>query len=429
MMQQAADSVVHVKGRSLIKKQALLSGILSLFAALIYFAVEFPFPRVIATVALTAAAAYLLFYLFFDVISRFCYREACVFLSVMGVAVLTMVINFSGGIVSPFVFFYFCILISEALYGLENKFTLPVALAGYLAVVGGQFFGLLSYDNPWAREVYGSNMATLLIGAVTAAYMVLTRHSTKLMMRNLRAKIEQEEHENEGLLRKFSELNSTSQIGVLAHRIAHDLRGPISSISGYIQIEMVKEHSPEDAEALKELNSIVDNMDASLKGITRFGKAQQSQPEMVRLADFMRSLKAIISYSPQAVGVEFKLLYNEKLPAAVMGSRADLQQACFNILKNAVEAVRDNPDRKVIELDLKVEAANVRMVFADNGPGILPELLSTMFRKSITTKKDGTGVGLIITRDLLVRNGGDLKMRNREAGGLEVSVMLPLAQG
>ena len=56
----------------------------------------------------------------------------------------------------------------------------------------------------------------------------------------------------------------------------------------------------------------------------------------------------------------------------------------------------------------------------------MPEILSTLFRKSLTTKKDGTGVGLVITRDLLIRNDGDIELRNRPEGGLSVITRLPL---
>ncbi len=201
----------------------------------------------------------------------------------------------------------------------------------------------------------------------------------------------------------------------------------MSSISGYIQLEMAKERDAESAAALAEINSILDNMTESLRNITSFGKSRQVPPERIRLAEFIRSLLAVIAYSPHYKGVEIRKLYSEDLPAAVVVSRADLQQACFNILKNAVEAVVNNPEGKVLELDIRVSGPDVYLTISDNGPGMPEELLKNAGKKSVTTKKDGTGVGLMITRDLVVRNGGDLKMRNREEGGMAVSIRLPLA--
>ncbi len=410
-----------------MRQQALWSGLMSLFASLIYFAADFPFPRVIASIALVAAAAYFAYYLFFDLLCRTCYGQAGAALSVLGVTTLTLVVNFTGGIVSPFIFLYFCILISEALYGLENRATLPVALAGYLLVVAGQFTGLIPYFNPWAHDIYRSPLAVFLIAAVTAVYLTLTNRITRLIVTNLRAKLELGAAEKEALLRKFSELNATAQIGVLAHRIAHDLRGPISSVSGYIQIELLKKKTPEELETLGDLNSVVRNMEESLRGITRFGRTAAGNQEKILLADFMESLLAIVAYSPQASGVQFKKLFPAKLQAGAEGSRADLQQAYFNIIKNAVEAVRDNPGDKIIEIDIKTDGGEARISVADNGPGIPPEIFGSLFNKSVTTKKEGTGVGLIITKALLEQNAGGIELRNRAEGGLSVLTRLPLA--
>jgi len=88
--------------------------------------------------------------------------------------------------------------------------------------------------------------------------------------------------------------------------------------------------------------------------------------------------------------------------------------------------VRDNSDAKVIEVDIRAEGPDALITVSDNGPGIVPEILKNIFRKSITTKKDGTGVGLVITRDLLMHGDGDVQLRNREEGGLAATVRLPL---
>ena len=410
-----------------MKQQALLSGLGSLFSGFIYFAVDFPFPEIIAGIAFRAAACYFAYYFFFDLICVTCHESAGAALSVMGILALTLVVHFSGGIVSPFIFFYFTILILEALYGLRNPYTLPTALGGYLLVVAGQFSGFLENNNLWALEFYSSPTATFLMAGVTAFNIGLTRRLTRLIVNNLRTSLEQEAGEKEALLRKFSELNSTLQIGVLAHRIAHDLRGPIACISGYIQIEMTREKSPEDREVLKDLDETVTAMSESLFGITRFGKAGGPTSEKIVIKDFMRDLLAIATYSPLAKGVKFETVCPGTLKASVNASRADLQQAYFNIIKNAVEAVSDNTDEKKILIEIAQEGKDVKVSVSDNGPGISEDVLKTVFRKSITTKKEGTGVGLLITRDLLVRNSGEIKLHNRKEGGLAVVTCLTAA--
>jgi len=411
---------------ALLRRQALFSALAAFGTSFVYFLADFPNSGQIGLMALIAAFCYALFYVLFDKFySRYSHASAA-FLSGAAVVLLAFVVHYSGGVASPFVFLYFCILISEAVYGLENPVTLPLAVASYSVVCIAECSGILRPANPWAALVCANKAFSGILILTTVTFMWVTRYITGLILKNLRTSLEREHEDKENLLKKFSELNSTTQIGVLAHRIVHDLRGPLAAISGYIQVEMLKGKSAEEVSVLVELNDLVAGMSESLQGITRFGRTAQVQAEKVVLAEFMDNLLAIVLFSPHARAIKFLKLYPPRFQAAVTASRRDLQQACFNIIENAVEAVRDNPDGKAVAVDILVEGEDVLVIVSDNGPGIVPEILATIFRESITTKKDGTGVGLVITRDLLARNDGDIQLRNRAEGGLDVIVRLPL---
>jgi C4-dicarboxylate-specific signal transduction histidine kinase len=111
----------------------------------------------------------------------------------------------------------------------------------------------------------------------------------------------------------------------------------------------------------------------------------------------------------------------------VTASRQDLQQAFFNVVKNAVDAVSGNSGARTVSIVIERAGADARVTVSDNGPGMSEETLKTVFRQSVTTKSDGTGVGLMITRDLLMRNSGVIKLRNRNPGGLSAEITLPAA--
>ncbi len=412
------------KARTALRFNALMAAVLGFTATFLLFAGKLPFPNKVAWFSLVSSCSYALYFLFFDWIFRNCYRTAGIALSQVGSVIITISIYYTGGVVSPLPFLYMAILVSEAIYGLENSLTVPVSALGYLVVVWGIYYGALPNPAPWAAEAYARPEFPLIVSALLVPYLALTKNLSDRIIRNLRSAIAQEASEKDALVRKFSELNSTTQLGVLAHRIAHDLRGPIASISGYIQVESLKDRPPAEKATLRELEDVVANMSESLRGITRFGRAGGGRTERIVLHEFMDTLLAIVRFSPQAEGVAFKRNYGGG--GLVSASRADLQQAFFNVLKNAVEAVRDNPGEKLVEVSVRAENGDAVVAIADNGPGILPELLPSIFRKSITTKKEGTGVGMLITRDLLLRNGGDVELRNRPEGGLEVAARLPL---
>jgi signal transduction histidine kinase len=410
-----------------IKTQLLAVMGMSLAAAAIVFAIGQPLPKELGLLSLASAVLYSAYYLVFDSLAYLGQRRVNSFMGLLGTAVLAAAVQLTGGIVSPFVFMFFVLLISEGIYGVHGQYTLPAAVAGYAGVVLGQYAGFLPHSNAWAAEIYASLPATLLIAGITVLYLVFTRHMSDQIFGKLTQKLSSEQEEKEALMRKFSELNATSQLGVLAHHIAHDMRGPISCIFGYLELEMAKTKDPEDLEVLKGVREAAAGMVQSLQGITRFGKQGGPGCESIHLSDMLKDLVAIASFSPLSKGVAFSLDSPDNDGLVVSACRQDLQQAFFNVIKNAVEAVGGNHDAKRVAIGIARRGQEALVTVSDNGPGMSEEALKNVFRKSLTTKSDGTGVGLMITRDLLVRNGGAIKLRNRNPGGLTAEMELPAA--
>ena len=411
----------------MIRLQVLAAAGISLTAALVIFLLGAPLPRSLAHLALVSTALYSGYYLALRYLPREVFRGSNTLMGLIAAAILSPAVHVTGGIISPFIFMYFSVLVSEALYGLKGTYTLAAILGGYLAVVAGQYSGLLPCADPSALRLYASLPATALIAGITSFYLLLTRQTSQLILAKLRLQVRDEAADKDALLRKFSELNSTAQLGVLAHRIAHDLRGPIASISGYLELEAARPRNAAEKADLTAAGEAVGGLVEALHGITRFGKPGGPGAEKIALQDFLKDLVAIASFSPAARGVRLAVLPVEGAGPAVTASRADLQQACFNVLKNAVEAVSANHDGKQVEILVSRDGSDARISFLDNGPGIPEEALREVFRRTVTTKADGTGVGLLITRDLLLRNRGDIKLRNRPEGGLTAEITLPAA--
>ncbi|OGR53128.1 MAG: hypothetical protein A2049_05265 [Elusimicrobia bacterium GWA2_62_23] len=385
----------------------------------------FPFHPGFCVAAAVSSAVHLAAFLFFKGFeARPWTFEA---MALFNILLLGFIVHFTGGIMSPFVFFYFWILASAIIYGVKDRVATYFAMVTYGGLVLAEASGLLAPFGTASREVYASRIMTAMVAAAILFFIMMTRYITTLVLENLRARLERENSEKEGLLKKFSELDSTAQIGSLAHRIAHDLRAPLSSISGYVQMELMRKHPADKMSELLDLNATVTSMAESLHCITRFGKVTAVPAERIQVTEFFRQLLAIAAFSPQARGVRFIKSYQAGHDVCVCASRSDMQQAYFNIVKNALEATQDNSGGRTIEVSVRVVEKEVEVCVADNGPGMPPEMLKNLFRKSITTKKDGTGVGLVITRDILARNDGYMEFRNRTGGGLAVVTRLPVA--
>ncbi len=420
------DSIYSRKLRpALLRKQILLALLLSLGGVSFHFVKSMPFSDKLPLLAAICSVVYAVYYaalLFSD-------RNQVVIAQVTSLTnfiALTLLIHATGGIVSPFVFLYFCALISETLYGVRTPSSLPLAIISYSSVIVGKLMGLLPSMNQFEAQIYQSVPVTLVILVTVTGYMGVAYYFTDLMVSNLRDRLAEENEKKALLLKKFSELNASSHIGVMTHRIVHDLRGPLAAISGYLQMQALDaDNTQEDKEALKDLNEVVTGMSATLSSITAFGRVSENRAEVILLPEFMRNLLAIICFSSNSKGVRFVKLYDEDVKASVMVPRGDLQLVCFNIIQNAVEAVRENTRERRIELDIIPDEKNVKIVISDNGPGMTPELISVISRRPMTTKKDGTGIGLAIVRELLLRNGGELVISNRTTGGISAIITLP----
>jgi two-component system sensor kinase FixL len=103
-----------------------------------------------------------------------------------------------------------------------------------------------------------------------------------------------------------------------------------------------------------------------------------------------------------------------------------LQQVVINLIRNAVEAVAGAPRREVLVV-LRAAGDEVELSVADSGPGIAPEMMDSLFEAFISSKPDGMGVGLSISRTIVETHGGTMSVANEAAGGACFRILLPLA--
>ncbi|HEV7659093.1 MAG TPA: ATP-binding protein [Allosphingosinicella sp.] len=103
-----------------------------------------------------------------------------------------------------------------------------------------------------------------------------------------------------------------------------------------------------------------------------------------------------------------------------------IQQVLINLIKNAFEAMRDSARREVAISTYVVEG-EARIRVDDSGHGIAPELRDSIFESFVSSKPDGMGVGLSVSRTIVEAHGGSISAWNRETGGASFCVALPLA--
>ena len=113
---------------------------------------------------------------------------------------------------------------------------------------------------------------------------------------------------------------------------------------------------------------------------------------------------------------------------SITGNRELLRRAIENIVRNAF---RHTPDGSFIEVEALRENDTVRIVVADNGNGVSPDIIETLFlpfARGEHSRRDGNGLGLAITRAAVARHGGEVSMRTRQPrSGIKVTITLPVS--
>jgi two-component system sensor kinase FixL len=110
-----------------------------------------------------------------------------------------------------------------------------------------------------------------------------------------------------------------------------------------------------------------------------------------------------------------------------MGDRVQLQQVFLNLIMNACEAMRETSthERLLTVTTQEGKGSEVEVIFADSGPGIADDMVEQLFEPFATTKPQGLGLGLSISRAIVAAHNGHLRARNGNGGGAILSVRLP----
>jgi two-component system, LuxR family, sensor kinase FixL len=219
-------------------------------------------------------------------------------------------------------------------------------------------------------------------------------------------------------------------MGEMASALAHELNQPLSSISNYLRgLQRLGQASSEDRDAA--MGTVID---ATVAQAMRAGQIISRLRNFVSRGDNERRVEnlntlveeatalALIGFRDANVHVQFHLDPHQDL---VLADRVQLQQVVFNLVRNAIEATATEAHR-LITIATEPGAPNWLVVkISDNGPGLNKDVASQLFEPFTTTKRDGMGVGLSISRTIIVSHGGRLWHEPAPDGGATFCFAVP----
>lgn len=220
-----------------------------------------------------------------------------------------------------------------------------------------------------------------------------------------------------------------SALGEMAAGIAHEIRNPLAAIHLYAKmvIDDLDAHEPDVCTAKANAGKIataVRGLNAIVNDVLSFSRDLQPRPRSLRID---RVLSAAVEAQRPAIegaGVSVVMDLPEDQPAAFFADADLIHQALVNLIRNAVEAMRD-ATRRVLTLAAAVEDDAVVLTVRDTGPGIAEADVDRIFNPFFTTRTTGTGLGLAIVHRIVDAHGGSVGVHHDH--GAVFALMLPMA--
>jgi two-component system nitrogen regulation sensor histidine kinase GlnL len=223
----------------------------------------------------------------------------------------------------------------------------------------------------------------------------------------------------------------------LAAGLAHEIKNPLAGLQGSAEL-LAREAEGTAREYALVIAREARRVDGLVRELLDLARPATLQSGPVNIHGVLRDVMLIAKGLPGGDRILFSQRFDPSLPP-VLGDQEKLTQVALNVLRNAVEAVRETPGA---EVSMETGVAPVRLRHAggrtvtlarvavlDNGPGIPESMLGRLFTPFATSKAQGTGLGLAVSRRIVEAHGGRIEVRNRAGGGAEAALYLPLAQG
>jgi signal transduction histidine kinase len=219
-----------------------------------------------------------------------------------------------------------------------------------------------------------------------------------------------------------------SAITLLAAGVAHEIGNPLNSLNIHLQLmerELRKLPAVQAGRLREDLHVARDEITRLDQIINQFLRAIRPSPPELRPTSVNEVVKDALALMEHEIADRDILVEQELakgLPRLLL-DRAQLKQAFYNIIKNALQAMKSGG---FLRIRTEADESNVIVSFIDSGAGIAPEHIGRLFEPYFTTKERGTGLGLMIVQRIVREHGGTIEVESDKGRGTIFRVKLPI---
>ncbi|MEF8792765.1 sensor histidine kinase [Thiohalorhabdus sp.] len=223
------------------------------------------------------------------------------------------------------------------------------------------------------------------------------------------------------LHQKQQALNCLATIGEMSAHVAHELRNSLSSLRGASRYLRRHPEKAEKAEFSQIIEDEVSRLYEMTEGFLDFSRPFEPQLEDRDLCELVTDTCSRLQTDFEGAGVALECACAEAQVCPVDSQL--IHQALTNLLTNALDALEPG-DRVRVRLEPKTEVSS-RITVHDSGPGIPEEEHERIFKPFVTTKSQGSGLGLAVVSKVVLQHGGNIEVDNAPAGGARFTLSLP----
>jgi C4-dicarboxylate-specific signal transduction histidine kinase len=231
---------------------------------------------------------------------------------------------------------------------------------------------------------------------------------------------------------EVAHLSRIAMMAEIATSLAHELTQPLTAImsnaeAGQRMLEERKLNLHEFGQLLLDIRNDVSRAGEVVHGIRRMVKKTLTQRVSIDLNSLVQTTLPILRPEALLNSCELKAKLEPNLPA-VEADPVGIQQVLVNLIINSIEATRHKPSgqRKVVITTQRKSETEIELGVRDSGPGIPEEARGKVFEQFFTTKSEGLGMGLAISRSIVEAHKGSIGAENMQSGGARFYFTLPV---
>lgn len=209
--------------------------------------------------------------------------------------------------------------------------------------------------------------------------------------------------------------------GEIAAGVAHEIRNPMTVISGFVQLMQQDPNHPYK-QYTELIHSELERIDLIISEFLVLAKPQAPSIKEFSLRKMIDNITLLFSSEFNLKGIVYTEKWKNEPDYILTGEQHSLKQVFINLFKNAVESIEP---AGTIHLSVSLTNRTISIRIADNGSGIPPESLKRIYEPFYTTKENGTGLGLLISQKIIQDHGGVLNISSEAGNGTTAEVVLP----